>query len=172
MKTVFAALLFGLIVAAAMNRVQAADDATYDRHGITFTYPADWTVKTKEKDGSTRITTTNISGTSVVITLYVPERDPKKLQDDMAREYRKVFDGKIVKNSDQLTKKKLLGDEREGQTIQIELLKDATEKLDYYVFHTPSKKNTLSVILNTFSADPNGKTAAEKLAESLAESKK
>lgn len=172
MKTVFSTLLFSLILAAATTCVHAADDATYDRHGITFTYPRDWTVKTEEKDGSTRITAKNISGSNVVITLYVPERDPKMLQDDMAREYRKAFDGKIVKDSDKPTKKKLLGGEREGQTIQIELLKDASEKLDYYVFSTPSKKNTISVILNTFSSDPNGKTAAEKIAESLAESKK
>jgi hypothetical protein len=172
MKTVFSALVFGLVLVAATNCAQAADDATFDKHGIAFTYPKDWTVKAEEKDGSTRITAKNTSGTNVVITLYVPERDPKMLQDDMAREYRKVFADKIVKDSDKPTKKKLLGAEREGQTIEIELLKDTHKKLDYYVFHTPSKKNTISVILDMSSTDPGGKTAAEKLAESLAEWKK
>lgn len=170
MKTLLSALLCGVVAAAAPNAIRA-DDATFDQYGITFTHPKDWTVKADDKGAFKIVTAQTGKGTTVVLMLHAPEIEPKVLADGLDKQYKKVFEGKIVPGSDKPVKRKLLGAERDGGGMEIKIVEGTTGKLEYYAFQTPSKKNTISVILNTYTSDPDGAKAVEKLAESLAEKK-
>ena len=169
MKTHLTALLVAVLAAGAAR----AEDATFDKHGVTFTYPKDgWTVKDDAKKDVTTITAVNGKGTTVTITLNAPEKDPKALAAELDKTCKNLFKDKIVKDSDKPAKRKLLGAEREGQTLEIELAKGVTSKLEYYAFQTASKKNTVSVTLQTTSFDADAKKVVDMIADSLMESKK
>ena len=172
MKTQLTALLAGLAVVLAAGAARA-EDAKFEKHGLTFTYPKDgWTVKDDAKKDVTTITAVNGKGTTVTITLNGPDVDPKLLAGELDKTFKNIFKDKVVKDSDKPAKRKLLGAEREGQTLEIELAKGVTSKLEYYAFQTASKKNTVSVTLQTTSFDADAKKVVDMIADSLMESKK
>jgi hypothetical protein len=172
MKTLLTTLLAGLAVALAAAGARA-DDAKFDKHGVTFTYPKDgWTIKDDAKKDVTTITAANDKGTTVTITLNGPEVDPKTLAGELDKTFKNIFKDKVVKDSDKPAKRKLLGAEREGQTLEIKIAEGVTSKLEYYAFPTPSKKNTISVTLQTVSFDADAKKVVDMIADSLMEAKK
>src|SRR5579872_6682994 len=136
MKTLLSALLFGLFAAVATNAVRAADDAKFDNHGLTFNHPKDWTVKADAKRDATTITADNGKGSSVMITLQGSEVDPKTLTDIQVKAYKKAFEGKVVKDSEKPIKRKVLGSEREGHSLEVKLFEGVTMKLEHYAFQT------------------------------------
>jgi hypothetical protein len=172
MKTLLTALVAGLAVALAAAGARA-DDAKFDKHGVTFTHPKDgWTIKDESKNDVTTITAANDKGSTVTITLNAPAVEPKTISDQLDQTYKKIFEGKIVANSDKAAKRKLLGEERQGKTMEIKIAEGVTTTVEYYVFQTPSKKNTIGVIFTTNSFDADGKKGVQMILDSIAEAKK
>jgi hypothetical protein len=168
MKTLLTAVLGGLLAVLATNAVHA-DDAKFDDKGVTFTYPKDWTVKADSKKDLVTITAVNNKGTTVTITMNSPEVDPKLISGELDKTFKKIFEGKVVKDSDKPVKRKLMGAEREGQALEIEIVKGVTSKLEYFAFK--GSKNTISVTLQTTSIDADAKKGVDMIADTLAEKK-
>jgi hypothetical protein len=172
MKTLLSALLFGLIVVLTTNCGYAADDKTYDDNGVTFTYPKDWTVKPDPKPGVTSINIGNNKGAMALVQVYAPEIDPKMITGELDKTFRKVFEGKLVKDTDKPIKRKLLGEEREGMAMEFKIADNISTKLEFYAFPSPSKKHTICVTLQSSSGDADAKKLVDAIADSLMESKK
>jgi hypothetical protein len=165
--------LTALLVVALVGGASLADDAKFEKHGLTFTYPKDgWTVKDDAKKDVTTITAMNAKGSTVTITLNGSEVDPKVLAAELDKTFKNIFKDKVIKDSDKPAKRKVLGAEREGQTLEIKLAEGVTSKLEYYAFQTSSKKNTISVTLQTTSFDADAKKVVDMIADSLMEAKK
>src|SRR5262245_42496330 len=127
--------LTALVVVALAAGAARAEDATFDKHGVTFTYPKDgWTVTDEVKSDGTTITAVNGKGTPVTITLLPPEKDPKALAGVLDKTFKDMYKDKLIKDSDKPAKRKLLGAEREGQTLEFKLTESATSKVEYYAF--------------------------------------
>ena len=172
MKTLTTAVLAGFIALVAVTTVRA-DDASYDDKGITLTYPKDWNIKTDAKKEFTTIVLDNKKGTSATIILHDPSIDPKTMADNLDKQYKKSFEGKIVAKSEKAAKRKLFGEERDGQTMEIELVKDTDTKtkMEFYSFKTKSNKYTITVVLTTTSFDGEGAKAIDAVTDSLKEKK-
>jgi hypothetical protein len=173
MKTFLSALVFAVVAGMGTNRAFAADDEKYDDNGVTFTYPKDWKLTVDPKKGVTTIKVENKKGALAMVQVYAPDTDPKLISTEVEKSLRKIFEGKIVKETDKPSKRKLLGEERDGQTLEIKVgVGDVTSKMEFYAFKAPSKKATICVTLQSASIDSDAKKMVDMIADSLMESKK
>ncbi len=173
MRAFLSALPLALVVALAANCAYADDDDNkkYDDNGVTFTYPKDWNVKVDPKPGVTSITIENKKGSLALVQVYSADTDPKLVMSELDKSLKKSFAGKIVKDSDKASKRKLIGEEREGQKMSIMIVGDITSDLEYYAFKGASKK-TVCVTLQSTSADAGAKKLVDAIADSLMEKEK
>src|SRR5262249_21186835 len=114
----------------------------------------------------------NDKGTQVMVQVYDGGIDPKLIQGELDKALRKAFEGKLVKDSDKPAKRKLVGEERTGITMDFEVVKGVTTNVEFYAFKAPSNKRTLAAM---FQFSPFDADAAKKgfavIADSLEEAK-
>ena len=155
-----------------MKAVRAAidEDTKFEHYGLAISYPKGWTVKAEDKGAFKHITADKDTNTSITFMLFAPSVDPKVFAADLRNRFKMGREGKVIKENAKPVKRTILGSEREGRTMEIEITEDAKVTLEYHAFRTP--KYTIGVLLITHSLDLDGKKAVDMIVNSLEESKK
>jgi hypothetical protein len=157
-------------VTVAAEPALAQDKARYAEEGVVFDHPKDWTFKTSTKSDITNISGGNTKATQVLIQLHLTGIDPKALRDLMDMTFRKQYEGKLVKGSEKVVKRKLAGSEREGVAMSYEVAKGVTTNFELYAFTLPSKKRVMFVLFGHLSLYAEAaKQELNMVADSLAE---
>jgi len=119
---------------------------TYSNHGITFNYPKSWQEKTETKKSFTGITVKNPRGTQMMIQLYQPKVPPKFLLSFMSKTLQKAFGDKVLKDTIKPAKRKMMGEQRTGETFDINIADNINSRVELYTFTLPSKSKTMLVM--------------------------
>jgi hypothetical protein len=170
MNSLLCAVIVGSAVAVGVEPLDQ-ETTKYDDHGITFRYPKTWKA-TADQKGVTTITVQKDRGTQAMLQIYPAAATPTQILDQMDKTFRKLFEGKLVKGSDQPLKRKLAGEDRDGITMAFEVAKGVTVSVEVFAFVPASKKQTIGVVFQYNSVDADvARMGFKTIAESLQEAK-